>query len=405
MLVAASLATTGARAQGLRVKASPDPYTKNDPALLQQLGYENLGPFEFGSNQSCASIENLLGTEPLMWVETKHFRLGCSLPGIPVKGLEDWRRDWQKSLYKEIAELRKVFPKLKKKPKNLDPWLRTHLYAMRLERIYGEVMDVLGVDDAWFPDDIESIYPPEKYRGKGPYCGMANKFTVLLLRTGASHARYTRAYHGFEMAEPMRIHDLAFGSLYWGCSAESANGLFYNDWALHANLAFNVSHNLYTGFRGFTHDLPAWIATGLGHWHARRVAPRFPTYDRKDDQDKDPRSPFWQWGERVRGLVKNKVFEDCGQFVERLDAGKYGIEQHMQAWALVSYLLEYKKPQFAMFLHRMKDPFHAMRRLPTGQELLVRQHDSLALAFDANIDAIDVEWRASVLSKKKKRRR
>ena len=91
-LIAASLATTGARAQGLRAKASPDPYTKNDPALLQQLGYENLGPFEFGSNQSCASIENLLGTEPLMWVETKHFRLGCSLPGIPVKGLEDWRR-------------------------------------------------------------------------------------------------------------------------------------------------------------------------------------------------------------------------------------------------------------------------------------------------------------------------
>ncbi len=391
--------------QGQRAKAGPDPYTKNEPALLAKAGYESLGPFAFGTGQTTAGIEELLGTEPLMWVETKHFRLGCSLPAVAMKGRENWRADWRKQVTAELKELRAIFPKLKKKPKQLDPWLRTHLYALRLEKIYREVSDVLGVEDSWFPTQPRDVEVAEEYRGKGPFFGMEQKYTVLILRTGASHARYTRAYHGFEMAEPIRVHDAKHGSMYWGCSMETANGLFRIDHALHANLAFNISHNLYTSFRGFNHDLPAWLVTGLGHWHARQVTPRFPTYDRKDDKDHDPRSPFWQWDVRVQGLVKNKVFEAVAPFIDRFDAGKFGVEQHMQSWSLVDFLLKHKRPQMRTFLHHMKDPFHARRRLPTAQELLTRQREQLIKAFDCDVDSLDVAWRSAVLATKSKKRR
>lgn len=392
-------------ALGQRVKAGPDPYTKNQPDLLAKAGYENLGPFAFGTGQTSGGIEELLGTEPLMWVETKHFRIGCSLPSMKVKGREPWRRDWQKQIAAEIKELRTVMPGIKKKPKQLDPWLRTHLYALRLEKIYRDVSGVLGVDDSWFPTRRREAISPKEYRGKGPFFGMTEKFTVLILRTGASHARYTRAYHGLEMAEPIRIHDAKHGSLYWGCSAENANGLFHIDHALHANLAFNIAHNLYSSFRGFGHDMPAWVVTGLGHWHARRVTPRFPTYDRKDERDREERSAFWEWDTRVHGLVKNKVFEAVAPFIDRLDAGKFGVEQHMQSWALVDFLLVHKKPQMCTFLHTMKDPFHGRRRMPTEEELLVRQREALIQAFDCDVSAIEVAWRSAVLSTKSKKRR
>jgi hypothetical protein len=392
-------------AQGQRVKAGPDPYTKNDPRLLAKAGYDNLGPFAFGTGQTTGGIENLLGTEPLMWVETEHFRLGCALPPVVMKGREQWRLDWQKQIAVELKELRTVLPGIKKKPKQLDPWLRTHLYAQRLEKIYREVSDVLGVDDTFFPTRPGEATVPKEFRGNGPFFGMTEKFTVLIVRTGASHARYTRAYHGFELAEPIRIHDVKHGCMYWGCSAETANGLFRIDHALHANLAFNISHNLYTSFRGFSHDLPAWVVTGLGHWHARNVTPRFPTYDRLDDKDQDPRSVFWQWDVRVHGLAKNNVFEAVAPFIDRLDAGKYRVEQHMQSWSLVDFLLKNKKQQMSTFLHHMKDPFHARRRLPTAQELLVRQREALIKAFDCDVDDLEVSWRSAVLATKSKKRR
>lgn len=392
-------------ALGQRVKAGPDPYTKNQPDLLAKAGYENLGPFAFGTGQTSGGIEALLGTEPLMWVETKHFRIGCSLPSLKIKGREPWRRDWQKQIAAEIKELRAVMPGIKKKPKQLDPWLRTHLYALRLEKIYHDVSGVLGVDDSWFPTRRREAISPKEYRGKGPFFGMTEKFTVLILRTGASHARYTRAYHGLEMAEPIRIHDAKHGSLYWGCSVENANGLFHIDHALHANLAFNIAHNLYSSFRGFGHDMPAWVVTGLGHWHARRVTPRFPTYDRKDERDREERSAFWEWDTRVHGLVKNNVFEAVAPFIDRLDAGKFGVEQHMQSWALVDFLLAHKKPQMRTFLHTMKDPFHERRRMPTAEELLVRQRQALIQAFECDVSEIEVAWRSAVLSTKSKKRR
>ena len=407
-LIAGSLAlATALCAQGQRKQAGPDPYTGGDSALLDRLGYVSLGPFELGSGHDTTAVEELLGTEPLAWIETAHFRMGCSLSPLALRGQQDWSKEWIRSVRKELDELRALLPKgrIKKRVKSLDPWLRAHLMARRLEQLYAEVCGLLGRDDAWFAAGHNNPLRPDEFSGVGPYLGMQQKPVVLMLQKRGGLARYTRQYRGGETNESIRHHDLAFGSMFWGCSQESANNLFQSDYALHASLAFNVAHNLYTSYRCFGHDLPPWLVTGLAHWHARRVSPRFPNYDREDPRDRRDRSPFWDWDARVAGLVKNDVFEPLEKLVAVASAGRFGIEQHMQSWAVVDYLVAEQPTQLARFLHELKAPFHGRLRMPSQDELQRRQRESFDAAFGADVAAIDGAWRAAVRGQKRKRKR
>lgn len=401
-LLALALPLAAARAQSVRVEVGPDPYTGGEADALAAAGYVSLGPFEFGTNHNTATVAELLGTEPLAWIETAHFRIGCALSPLEVKGKEEWSRDWIDKTRRELTELKKLLPRVNPRAKVLDPWLRAHLTAWRLEQLYAEVLANLGLREEWFPKEPGDPRDPEHFRGLGPYLGMQQKYEVLLLRRSASHARYTRAFQGQEIGEPIRYHDGAFGCMYWGASEETADGLFAIDMALHAHLVFNVAHNLYTGYRAFGHDLPAWLSIGLGHWHARRVSPRFPTYDRRDDSDRDPRSAFWEWDQRVWGMTKHGVFEPLATFLERDKPGEFGLEQHIESWALVDFLLTTKKAATFRFLHQLKAPFHGRTRFPTPQELQTRQRDALRDAFDCDAAGLEQQWRDHVLAQRRR---
>ena len=398
-----TVAIAPATGQGVRTLVEPDPYTAGDKAALAAAGYVSLGPFPFGNNHTSAMVGELLGTEPLAWIETAHFRIGCALSPLELKGTEEWSRDWIDATRRELTELKRVLPHINVRTKVLDGWLRAHLIALRLEHLYAEVLANLGLREEWFPKRPGAdARDAESFRGDGPYLGMREKFTVLLLQKAASHARYTRAYQGIEIGEPIRFHDGAFGCMYWGGSEETGNGLFHNDMALHAHLIFNVAHNLYTCYRGFSHDLPTWFATGLGHWHSRRVCPRFPTYDRRDDQDRDPRSEFWQWDKRVVGMAKFNVFEPLVTFLERDKAGEFNLEQHIESWALVDFLISTHKAATFRFLHALKAPLHGRLRAPTRPELAALQRAALAAAFDCDAEGLEGRWREHLLGKPKR---
>jgi len=392
-------------AQDQRVKTPADPYTRGEPARMSKAGYVSFGPFPFATNQLTSDIQELLGTEPLKWIETEHFRIGCSLSAVACKGREPWRKEWRTLLHQELRELRTKLPSVPLRPTVLDPWLRAHLVAHRLEKLYASVSAIVGVDDEWFPAGRGDAFAPKEYRGEGPYFGMPQKFTVLLVKSGASHARYMRATENLDMPEPIRSFDAGLGCAYWGASEEAARGLFRNDFALHANLVFNVAHNLYTCFRGLGHQLPPWVATGLGHWHARKVTPRFPAYDRVDDRDRTTRSPLWAWDQRIEGLVANRAFEEFESFIDRLESGAFRVEQHMQSWAMIDYLLRCKRPQLRKFLHLLKEPMHNRRRLPTATERQRRQREALILAFDCDVEDLELGWRTDVLTNKPRYRK
>jgi hypothetical protein len=383
----------------VRVTAPPDPYTQGDAAALRKAGYESLGPFPFGTGHDSRAVTELLGTEPLVWIETAHFRIGCSLSTLSLKNEEPWRDEWLARLRPELKRLAAKLPRVRTDVKELDPWLRAHLFAQRAEELYAQALANFGLAEFHFPVAPDDPKQPATFRGGGRHFGMREKFTVLLVRRAASHARYTRAYQPQEIADPVRYHDAAAGSMYWGASEDTAERLFAHDWALQSHFTFNVAHNLYTCYRGYGHDLPAWLITGLAHWHARAVSPRFPTYDRKDDADQELRSGFWEWDKRVPGLLKNGAFEPVATLLDREHAGAFGLEQHMQAWALVDHLMTAHREKFMQFVHTMKDPFHGWLRSPTFIEVRIRQNDALVAVLGRTPEQLETGWRTAVLGR------
>src|SRR5687767_4535106 len=114
------------QAPSVRVVAPVDPYTQGDAAALRKAGYESLGPFPLGSGHDRRAVTELLGTEPLVWIEAAHLRIGCSLASLPLKNEEPWRDDWLARLRPELKRLAAKLPRVKTDVKELDPWLRAH---------------------------------------------------------------------------------------------------------------------------------------------------------------------------------------------------------------------------------------------------------------------------------------
>ena len=371
-----------APAQGNSLAIGPDPYTAGKQAAVAKAGYVRFGPFQFGGNHTTSEVEALLGSKNIAWIETAHFRLGCSLSPTKTKSRAAWGKQWAASLKREIGHLRKRIPTIKK-PKTLDPWLRAHLFAQRLETLHSEVAANLKLGR----DDDEA----DQQIVVGPYLGMTEKAAVLLLQKRSDHARYTRAFHGREMGDPIRLHDGQFDCMYWGASEETAENLFANDFALHTHLTYNVAHNLYSGYRTFRRPLPAWLITGLCHWHARQVSPRFPTHDRKSTEDGggSKHSAFWKWDERIGGLVKNGALESLDKLFDRKESSDFGVEQHMHSWAVVAFLAEKHKAKLFRFVHLVK-----------GSGISPR--DAFTQAFESDVAGIDDAWKKHATKRKRR---
>ncbi|MFY9342882.1 MAG: hypothetical protein WAT39_10355 [Planctomycetota bacterium] len=364
---------------------------------MAKLGYTSFGSFPFGAEHGTDDIVELLGDEPLIWIETAHFRIGCALGPLPLRSVEPWGDAWITGVREELRHLHRKLPRFDRETLGLDRWLRAHLMAQRLEAIWTDVCRNLGVTDADFPaapgDDVND---PICYRGAGPFLGMAGKFRVLLLGRTTSHARYTRSWQASEIAEPIRDHDRGSGSLYWGAAADAADGLLRDDLAMHCHLAFNVAHNLYSGYRGYSHDLPAWLVTGLAHRHARAVSARFPVYDRAHAHDRTDRGEFWQWDQRLPGLVRNDVFEPLAEFVERGTPGTFSLEHHIQCWGFVDWLMTAQPAATIRFLRAMKTPFHLRTRLPEPAEVNARQHHLVRAVFGCDWAGLQAQWYRAV---------
>ncbi|MFT4515325.1 MAG: hypothetical protein ACI91B_004039 [Planctomycetota bacterium] len=375
--------TASASAPGKGAAIGPDPYTEGKQAILTKANYVRFAPFQFGGNHTTGEVEALLGHKNIAWIETKHFRLGCSLSPLKAKSPAVWGKKWGASLKRELTTLRKRIPSIKK-PKVLDPWVRAHLFAHRLEKLYDDVSGNLELGRNGDEVDQEIVV--------GPYLGMTEKAAVLLLQKRSDHARYTRAYHGREMGDPIRLHDGHFDCMYWGASEETAENLFASDFALHTHVTYNVAHNLYSGYRTFRRPLPAWLITGLCHFHARQISPRFPTHDRPSTEDGggSKHSAFWKWDERIGGLVKNEALEPLDKLFDRKSSHDFEVEQHMHAWSVVAFLAEHHKAKLFRFVHLVKG---------SG----VSQRDAFHQAFDCEVTEIDAAWQKNATKRKRRR--
>ncbi|KAA3612418.1 MAG: hypothetical protein DWQ01_04530 [Planctomycetota bacterium] len=384
--------TSPALAQKSKKDWRVDPYTLNDSEARKKAGYVTFDPKAWGDGHGPRAIRQQLGDIQMLWVETAHFRIASSLPAY---SLSNDRKERDK-IRKELAQLEQRLPNLvAKKVRKLDPWLRLHLIAMRLENFYQEFQDRLGVSDQDFPTKAGTLVN-NRYMGQGPYLGQQEKFTVMITAKASTMVRYTSTFCGWSLEVPKRHNFVRTGSLFFGTSIEFSDGAMKKDTALHCHLIFNVSHNILNAYRYYGHEIPLWYTEGMAHWFARNVSPEYNDFSQVEEYGADTRAT-WNWPPKVYGRAKFEVYPASSKVFRWDNFDDMKFTDHMIIWSRCDYLMSLGNEKFAAFMNRMKDPIRTDGTLPTAAEVFTRHDEAFQAAWKLTPEEFDTQWREWVL--------
>ncbi|MCA8973891.1 MAG: hypothetical protein KDC98_04180 [Planctomycetes bacterium] len=384
-----------AAAQAKLPKWKIDPYTKNDPKLIAAAGYVSLGPFRFGNiadnpTQS-TQIDEALEYVQILWIETPHFRLGCNLPAWAVPTDLPSRN----KIRAELSELKEKLPGINPKTRKLDPWLRAHLFAHRLEKLYAEISELFGVKDSDFPADPSKVIRTEgaRYMGYGPFLGMRDKYLVLLFEDIATYRQYLKTFTGRDTKFPQRWHFKESSSLLFATAINCDGQDFRHDTAMHCTIGFNVSQLLLDGFRYYSYDLPVWIREGLAHWMLRRVSPRWPNFDQQEGGAADLRQGGSEkWPVMARNLVSsNGKFAPFPEVMKWRDFGDITYNDHVAVWSRFDWLMSQGPEKWQKFLFTVKGRVDA-NWSPDQSDLVGATRTGLSDAYGLTPLNFDDRW-------------
>ncbi len=388
--LAALLALGGWLAAQGEIKPFPkiDPYTKNAPDAITKAGYASFGPFRIGDDHTTTQIEETLGGIPIIWVETEHFKLGSGLPEYTIP--DDPR---EKERFKaELERLALRLPDLKSKPKKIDPWLRLHLYAQRLEELYAKFLAEFGLQESQFPTapPDPKKRPVAGYMGEGRYLGMSTKYTVLIFDKKSGQSRYSSVHLGKELMAPTRWHYGTVDSWLFITSNEFLEGGYANDSALACDVVSGVSQNLANGYRGYRAALPLVFSEGIAHWFSRQVDPRYHIFSGVD-QTKIRAKEEWNWAPLVRKRVEQKVFPTLDAMLAWSDPEVLQWADHLMLWSRMDYLLAREDGVAGRLLHALKEPPPA-RGNSTPAELFERVRAAFKKTTGSELAELDSKW-------------
>ncbi len=388
------LASLGAQSSAEKTpKWRIDPYTKNKPEALAAAGYLSYGPFFFGNiadkTTQTSDIDARLDYVQILWVETPHFRIGSNLPPWPVPQDMETRA----KIRAELERLQKKIPSVNPKARTLDPWLRLHLMAQRLEELYAEVQVLWGVADTDFPADPTKVIrqPGARYMGMGPYFGMKEKYQVLYFEKLDPYRAYLKDFIGRDTKFPQRWHFKETGALMFAASTECDGGNLKHDTAIHCSLAFNVGINMLDGFRYYTYDLPVWIKEGWGHWLLRRVDPKWNQFDQQEGGVADMKK-VTNWAPYVRNLVStNGKFAPFSEAYTWRDFGAITFNDHTAIWSRMDFLMSMGKEKWQKFLFAVKGRVDD-QWFPDSNDLVGATRDALRDAYGISVLDFDRKW-------------
>jgi len=371
-LLACSALATAQKPKPVEPPPAVDPYTRGEAEELARAGYRTLGPQRFGPATS-QTIQSHLGDVPVLWVETEHFRVGSCLAEYKPTQPEELEE-----LKLELAELGKTLARVPPKAKKLDPWLRLHLFARRLERLHAELVARLGLD------------PGGDRRGRAPALAMREKFLVLLTQKKSTLARFTQEYCGAERGDSCLHSFPELGALFFGVSDES---VALGDAELHYATVYGVAQILLCGINGFPHQLPTWWMNGLALWFARAAEPRVLMYS-KPANEMLPPAELADWQPLVRGRAETGACLPWAEMLARANWLEQPFGDNLVLWSRLDWLLQREGTALA---------------LTTRMSLPVPQTpDSLAALQEATgleLDALDEAWRAWVRESYRKKRK
>jgi hypothetical protein len=376
-----------------KVDAFADPYTEGDPARLQALGYAALGRFLWLGDVPTTQVQQILGDDVAIFIETAHFKLASTLRSFP------WPRDkeWRAALRAELDALAEACPSFRIKPRSLDPWLRAHLYARRLEALYTDFCTRFAIDQKAFPKERGSARTAD-YLGEGPYLGQPEKYLVVLTHKALSAGTYTRAFHGVAASDSTRHNHVDQGALAVVVADEFAEKTLRDDRNLHSHVVYLVCHNLVDGYKFYWQTIPAWLSEGIPLWFGRQVHPKFLNFAGTDTTGSTVLEAH-EWERRVRLRVEHDVWPEAGALCKVMAASELDFVEHMMVWSRVDHLLQNEPAKFAAFLARMKAPMTDEARLPTTAEVLQRQEQALREELGLDYAGFDEAWAQYVRAK------
>lgn len=397
VLLGLALTLSPARAQEDSKRDAPpaiDPYTRGERKALDAAGYVSLGPFPWCEGITTDEIVRESGGTPILWVETEHFRVGSTLAAYKLTA----DRIEKKRLDEEVARLRELFPDAKPPAGKLDPWLRLHLYARRIEAVHAEFLRAFGLRDADF-GEVTPGSPPTI--APGPHLGLDMKFTVLITERRSTLARCVRFLLQRDPQDPMRER-LAGNSLFFGISMEAVRDWGHeSDSALHAQVAANVALNLLAGFRGISATVPVWFEYGYSHGASRRVDERYTLLARgtaREDAD------AWKWEPRVAGLISNDFAPTWKDLANERRFEDLSAPDHLVAWSKVSWMLQTFGPErMRQYLMAVTDPLPRRDELDRAAFLRDRQLaalDEVGGAPNLELEAAWRRWASKAVSKR-----
>jgi hypothetical protein len=376
-----------------------DPYTRGDADAMASAGYTAMDRLPWGDDHSTPQIEETLGAVQTLWVETAHFRVGSTLPEYKIP------KEDKAKLQRELKALKKFLPRVKDKTRELDRWMRLHLFALRLEQAYARVQEVLGVSDEDFPTTPEEAAAADPFMGNGAYLGRRDKFCVLLLEKKSSLGRYAQRYGNATTGSgesPVLLGFHGRGSLAFVTTAEFFIGHFENDVSLHNHVVFNVTGQLLDGFKDYYHAYPRWIIEGLGYTFIREIDEEYPSFSSM----KESVSRVFDetnWALKVRKRVKVDYYPSAETVMSWPRGEKLEFADHTMMWSRVDYLLKEHPEGFGRFLHAFKAPVPVEGRSPTADELMARQYEAMEAELGFDADGFDKAWKSWVLKTYPKR--
>jgi hypothetical protein len=363
------------------------PWCHGDPVLMQRAGIVSHGGFEFG-RQDTAWTDRFFAGREVYWIESAHFELGLALTAHKVAP------DEAKKVRAELAELAELLPDVDPKTRVLEPFMRAHLYALRVERTWKRFLELMRVQESDFPDGRSAWLIGQPYRGEGPYVGQKGKFEVLVLPTAADQKGFMKEQFGLSLARTQRWNVIERDSLIVVTNLEENE--LYTDEQLHGHLVFNLAINLLDAYEHYSYDTPCWLREGLGHLMEREVTPRFNTYD-SSEGSLGVRVNKEDWDAEARELVAAGKAPRVAELTALRTYAEFELRHHYACWSMTRFLVETNPDGYACIqaaLHGRKRP----DGMPDAENLLDAQRSAFSDCLGLSYAQFDEAWRAWALA-------
>lgn len=357
-------------------------WCRADPALMAAAGVVSHGGFEFAATDT-AQIDGLLAKD-VYWIETAHFQLGLALGPHKVGTGES------KKVRAELSELALVLPEIDPKARVLDPWLRTHLYAQRVEKLWKRVLEILRREESYFPDGKSVWLKGTPYRGEGPLLGQKGKYELIVVPTPADQVSLLKTHFGLSIERTQRWNVIERDSLI------VVTNLMENDLTdderIHGHVVFNLTHNLIDGYKHYSYDTPRWLNEGLAHFTERELNPRFNTYDASEGSvgmkvNKE------NWNNEVKRLVQTGEAPRVAELTALRTFAEFDLDDHYACWSMTRFMIETAPEGYAC----LQDKMHGIKGadgLPDNSNLPDRQRDAFKECFSMTYAQFDEAWQA-----------